>query len=325
MKNFCVNKSTITRIFSKEIWFNCISQWRDWLFGATLLTLLLAAVQFAIGWPTLLAPWRELSPWLLAWLFTLTAFSYGLRAIRIADYFRPQFAGKLIGLLRLTIFHNVANNLLPMRSGELVFPWLMRRYFGYEIIESAAALIWIRLFDLHFIILIAIVIFNLRQPSWVWWMLATIWIAGLTLLKFFNELHLLSQLRGAGRIRTLIRKAVQTAPNQLSLIARVYLWTALIWSLKFAAFVSLLRFFLPLDHWQLLTGVMGAELSSVLPFHGIAGSGSYELAAVSALMPLGIEPKLALAGAVNLHLFLLGSTLILGVLAFILNKPSLND
>jgi uncharacterized membrane protein YbhN (UPF0104 family) len=88
--------------------------------------------------------------------------------------------------------------------------------------------------------------------------------------------------------------------------------------------VSLLRFFLPLDIWQLLTGVMGAELSSVLPFHGIAGSGSYELAAVAALMPLGIEPKLALAGAVNLHLFLLGSTLMLGALAFLLKKPSLN-
>ncbi len=65
---------------------------------------------------------------------------------------------------------------------------------------------------------------------------------------------------------------------------------------------------------------MGAELSSVLPFHGIAGSGSYELAAVAALVPLGVDPKLALAGAVNLHLFLLGTTLILGGLAFLLPK-----
>jgi len=318
MKNSC-----IARIFSKEVWVNFIDQWRDWLLGAILLALLLAAVQFTIGWVALLTPWRELSPWLLAWLFTLTALSYGLRAVRIADYFRPKFAGQLKGVLRLTIFHNVANNLLPMRSGELVFPWLMRRYFGYEILDAAAALIWIRLFDLHFLALIAIVIFNLRQPSWIWWMLATIWVFGLTLLKSFNRLHRLPQLRGAGRIRMLIRQVLQTAPSQLSLITRVYLWTALIWSLKFAAFVSLLRFFLPLDIWQLLTGVMGAELSSVLPFHGIAGSGSYELAAVAALMPLGIEPKLALAGAVNLHLFLLGSTLILGALAFMLKKPSL--
>jgi glycosyltransferase 2 family protein len=68
---------------------------------------------------------------------------------------------------------------------------------------------------------------------------------------------------------------------------------------------------------------MGTELSSVLPFHGIAGSGSYELAAVAALVPLGVDPKLALAGAVNLHLFLLGSTLLLGALAFLLPRGAM--
>jgi predicted phage tail protein len=36
------------------------------------------------------------------------------------------------------------------------------------------------------------------------------------------------------------------------------------------------------------------------------------------LLPAGIEPTAALAGAVNLHLFLLGVTLILGTLAFLL-------
>jgi uncharacterized membrane protein YbhN (UPF0104 family) len=40
---------------------------------------------------------------------------------------------------------------------------------------------------------------------------------------------------------------------------------------------------------------MGAELSSVLPFHGIAGSGSYELAMVAALVPLGVSAEAAFA------------------------------
>jgi uncharacterized membrane protein YbhN (UPF0104 family) len=70
-----------------------------------------------------------------------------------------------------------------------------------------------------------------------------------------------------------------------------------------------------------MAGVMGAELSSILPIHGIAGSGSYEFAAVAALVPLGVNAKLALAGAVNLHLFLLGATVLLGALAFLLPKP----
>jgi uncharacterized membrane protein YbhN (UPF0104 family) len=98
----------------------------------------------------------------------------------------------------------------------------------------------------------------------------------------------------------------------------LYLWTAVSWSLKFVAFALILGHFLPLPIWQVILGVMGAELSSVLPFHGIAGSGSYELATVAALVPFGVEPADALSGAVNLHLFLLGSTLLLGLGALLI-------
>jgi hypothetical protein len=42
---------------------------------------------------------------------------------------------------------------------------------------------------------------------------------------------------------------------------------------------------------------------------------------VAALVPLGVNAKLALAGAVNLHLFLLGTTVLLGALGFLLPKP----
>jgi uncharacterized membrane protein YbhN (UPF0104 family) len=101
-------------------------------------------------------------------------------------------------------------------------------------------------------------------------------------------------------------------------VLRVYLWTALTWITKFLSLAAVLRHFLPIDLWQVMLGVMGAELSSVLPFHGIAGSGSYELAAVAALVPFGVEAAAALAGAVNLHLFLLGVTLVLGLLALLL-------
>jgi hypothetical protein len=39
------------------------------------------------------------------------------------------------------------------------------------------------------------------------------------------------------------------------------------------------------------------------------------------MVPLGVDAKEALAGAVNLHLFLLGSTLILGGMALLLPRP----
>lgn len=295
---------------------------RDWALGLSLLAALIAAVQAGVGWGPLLAPWRQLSPWLLAWLFLLTAMSYVLRAARVSDFFRPRFTGKFPVMLRLTMLHNTANNLMPMRTGELAFPWLMRRYFGHGYLDAAASLLWIRLLDLHFLALIGILILQLSTPSWAWWLAALLWLGALGGLAFLGAMGQSPLLAGAGRLRDILRRVLQTAPRNPWLIARIYAWTVLIWSLKFAAFTSLLKFFLPTDVWRLLAGVMGAELSSVLPFHGVAGSGSYELAAVAALVPLGIDPKLALSGAVNLHIFLLGSTLILGALAFLLPKTS---
>lgn len=299
---------------------------RDWAIGGALLAGLVIAVEWTVGWGPLLSPWRTLSPLLLLALFGLTALSYVLRAVRVYDYFGSRFRGCFPTVLRLSMLHNTANNLLPMRAGEMVFPWLMRRYFGHGFLDAAAALLWIRILDLHFLAVIGILILYLRDPSPIWWWAALLWLGGL--LLFLPLRGLVSKRSGqsgsglAAKLIRLVRRVLSAAPAQPGIIARVYLWTALTWTLKFTAFAVLLEHFLPLEFWRLLTGVMGAELSSVLPFHGIAGSGSYELAVVAALAPLGVDPKPALAGAVNLHLFLLGSTLVLGGFAFLLPKTT---
>ncbi|CRI66307.1 conserved membrane hypothetical protein [Thiocapsa sp. KS1] len=303
-----------------------IGRSRDWAMGGALLAALLIAVEWTVGWGPLLLPWRTLSPLLLLALFGLTALSYVLRAVRVYDYFGPRFRGCFPTVLRLSMLHNSANNLLPMRAGEMVFPWLMRRYFGHGFLDAAAALIWIRLLDLHFLVLIGILILYLREPSGVWWIAAGVWVAGLVLFVPLGRMaNATTGPRQPGiyaALRHLVRRLATAAPSDPAIIARVYLWTALTWTLKFTAFAVLLEHFLPVAFWRVLTGVMGAELSTVLPFHGIAGSGSYELAVVAALAPLGVDPKTALAGAVNLHLFLLGTTLVLGAIAFLLPKRS---
>ncbi|NCA71296.1 MAG: flippase-like domain-containing protein [Sphingobacteriia bacterium] len=302
---------------------------RDWIIGATLLLALVVAVWMTVGWGPLLAPWRELSPLLLAGLFALLALSYVLRALRVYDYLHPRLAGRFPALLRLTILHNTANNLMPMRTGELVFPWLMRRYFGHGFFDSAAALLWIRVLDLHFIVLIGLFIVALRHPAWIWWAAGGLWVAALALLVPFGRVLggvVAAPASGLiARARQLALRVLTAAPRDPLIIARVYLWTALTWILKFIAFAGVLQHFLPVELWRVMTGVMGAELSSVLPVHGIAGSGSYELAVVAALAPFGVDPKMALIGAVNLHLFVLGSTLLIGVLAVLLPRQSRHD
>jgi uncharacterized membrane protein YbhN (UPF0104 family) len=288
---------------------------RDWLIGGLLLAALVGGVSLTVGWGRLLAPWRELSATELLGLVALSAASYVLRGVRVYDYFYPLFKGRFTAVLRLSILHNTANNLLPMRAGEMVFPWLMGRYFGQAFGSSLASLIWIRVLDLHFMGLIGIFTLYLHRPSPVWPLAALLWLAILPLMGPFARLVQAARL---GRLGRLLDTLTRAAPDSAVRTARLYLWTGLSWSLKFVAFALVLQHFLPVDPWRVLIGVMGAELSSVLPFHGIAGSGSYELAAVAALVPFGVDPKAALAGAVNLHLFVLGVTLLLGMLGLLL-------
>ena len=291
-----------------------IGRTRDWIAGTILLAAVIVAVAFTVGWGRLLAPWRELTPIELLPPIGLTTLSYFLRGVRIHDYFRPKLDGSFLTVLRLSVLHTTANNLLPMRIGEMVFPWLMGRYFGHGFLGATASLVWIRLLDLHFLGLIGILILYLRDPVWYWP------LAGLAWLMLLPIVGLVCRLmpNGQGRLSKALRLVIEAAPPSTGRAMRIYLWTALTWITKFLAFALMLGFFLTAELWVILFGVMGAELSSVLPFHGIAGSGSYELAVMAALLPLGIEAETALAGAVNLHLFLLGVTLLIGAVAFLL-------
>jgi len=287
---------------------------RDWVIGGLLLVALVVGVALTIGWGALLAPWLALTPVELLLPLGLTALSYFLRGVRIHDYFRPNLDGRFLTVLRLSILHNTANNLLPMRAGEMVFPWLMGRYFGHGFLGATASLFWIRLLDLHFLGLIGIYILYLRDSSWVWPLAALAWLALAPMAGLAGRLAPI----GPGRIGKVLGLMTEAAPASAGRAIRIYLWTALTWISKFFAFALVLRYFLPVELWQVLVGVMGAELSSVLPFHGIAGSGSYELAVIAVLVPQGVSAEAALAGAVNLHLFLMGVTLILGALALLL-------
>lgn len=297
---------------------------RDWLIGATLLVGLFIAVDQGVGWTELLLPWRTLSPWLLIVAVLLTALSYLLRAVRAYDFFGDLTRGRFTTMLRLSVLHNTANNLLPMRTGEMLFPWLMRRYFGHGFLASGASLLWIRLLDMHVLGLAGVVVLWLRDPAWIWSIAALAWLGLLPATARLIE-YTLARPGGSGRLWRIARFVAAAGPARPRMIARLYLWTALCWLFKLVAFAVVLRHFVAVAFWQVLAGVLGAELSSVLPFHGIAGAGSYELATVAAMVPFGVGATEALAGAVNLHLFLLGTTLLLGLSALMIPTGPIAD
>lgn len=294
---------------------------RDWSIGGLILAGLVYWVQTRIGWATLLAPWGEMSPLQLLGLFGLALASYVVRAIRVYDYFHERLRGEFPAALRLTFLHNFANNLLPMRSGEAFFPLLMRRYFGLNMIDSTFSLLWIRGLDLHLLILIALMALGLRGQGGHWLMLMIVWLGSLLLVYPLRAPLLRWLAPRPGRWAGVPRRVLESLPTGQSAFLRIYLWTFLTWGTKFIAFVAVLLHFLPMPLHLAMMGVLGSELSSVLPIHGVAGSGSYELAMAAVLVPLGMGADAVIGAAVNLHLFLLGVTLLLAPLGLLIPRP----
>jgi uncharacterized membrane protein YbhN (UPF0104 family) len=285
-----------------------------WAVGIALLIGLFFLVHFSLGWETLLTPWKAVPPEALAAALVLVLGSYAVRSIRIHAYFHPTTSGRFLRVFRLVLLHNLFNNLLPMRSGEASFPILMAREFKVPFSRSIPGLVYFRVLDLHYVIFLGTAVLSLRQGTLVW--LLALLLAPLPYGIFRAQEWLRLRLaRREGRLSKVGREALEGLPTTPGLFWRTWLWTAVNWTVKLLVFAWILRAFTPMPFSYALLGSTTGELSSVLPFNGIAGAGTYEAGIMASLVPLGVEIGSALKGAVNLHLFVLGASILAGVLA----------
>jgi hypothetical protein len=217
--------------------------------------------------------------------------------------------------------HTFSNNMFPVRSGELAFPVLMQRLFQVPPAVSVPRLLWFRAQD--GLLLAASAGCVLIWPRWgpapailslaVW--------AALPALAPVVRHPLTRRLEQHPRrpMRVLLRM-VEGIPADQSMIYATLAWTAVNWALKLVAFAWFLGVVAGLDPYTALLGSIGGELSSVLPLHGVAGAGTYEAGVLVVLTPLHVALAEALPAAVNLHLFILGASM-LGLLPALLPLP----
>lgn len=288
---------------SGQVWQLAIS----WL----VLILFAVGIEYWIGWKTVLEPWMAFS-WMQGLVaLALLVLSYALRAWRMYDYF-PQFlTGKWLQTWRLMLIHNALNNLLPARTGEVSFPILMKRYFAVGYAHSMSALLWFRALDLHAILAFAIfplmISTRLRALAWP---LLFVWMS-LPVLAYLLRNRIEVHLAGKdGKFSELMQKAMYGLPDSWGAFWRSWAMTWANWIVKLVTLAWLLGQFVPDVNWNLLlTSVVTGELTSVLPIHAPGGFGTYEAGVVAPLSRLA-DMKLATTAAVNLHLFVLGSSLV---------------
>ena len=284
------------------------------LAGVAIAALFIGGVERVVGWGPLLAPWAEMSWPALAGALLLTFFSYALRAARMYDYFHAEMRGAFGLTFKLVLQHNLLNNFLPMRAGEISFPVLARRYFQIPPIKTVPVLFWFRLLDLHTLALFALLGLGGRfMPLWLVALAGVLWLL-LPPLFFLSHRRLQRWSRGKGEagFYKLLHKALSGLPQSAGEFWRSWGWTLLNWAVKLAVFGWLLAAFVTLPVTALITGVIGGDLTSVLPIHGVAGMGTYEAGVVMGAAFSGVTVEALLQGAVNLHLFVLGASLLGG-------------
>jgi len=292
-----------------------------YVFGTLILLAFAIFVEYFIGWVKLLTPWKDLDTLPLVTAVTLVFVTYALRALRIYDFFRPEMKGRFTLCLRLSLQHNMLNNLLPMRTGEISFPVLMSRYFSIPAVRSVPALLWFRLLDLHTLVVLALLVAGKDfLPLWAVVVGTLLWLSlpWLAFRLYRPWLKVISDHQG--KVWSILRMILESLPQDHKKFWRSWMWTVLNWVIKLAVFAWVLMLFSDTSFVAAWLGATAGDLTSVLPIHGIAGAGTFEAGVVAGLMPFGINATDALTAAINLHLFLLSCTVISGILSRALPK-----
>lgn len=288
-----------------------------WFIATTLFLALAIGVELTIGWRSILEDWQTLSITNLLFLTLLTFISYLLRAERVFNYFASESHSR-VSYIKISFLHNALNNFLPMRLGEAAFPLLMKREFSESMLTTSAGLLVIRLMDLHALLLLASFALFSVTP-----LLGGIACTALILLPLLMRAGGESLIRlFPNKIKNLLNKVEHLWPKDYRLLGKTYLITLLIWIVKLVALILILMSFLNIDFFNGALAVILADISGVLPIHGLAGSGTYEAAMLAALYPMGFETIEAVKAAINVHIYLLGASLLSVPIALLLPSPS---
>ena len=259
---------------------------------------------------------QQVSP--SAWCLVLTGLliSYGLRAWRIRCEFAEVGGMNFVLALRIVLAHTALVHIMPMRSGELGFPWLMRRVLNVAWLDAAASLLWLRMQDAMVLAVLAIWFWpSVALPERL--MASLLLCAGIGLALFWMRKYRLRLETQTGLLARLSMALARRSQNQ----RQSWLICGLNWTLKLGLQAWLLAQLLQ-QSWSVgWAGALGAELSALSPVQALGGFGSYEAGSAAALRWHGVSWELGLQAGLALHLVMLTCALGFGLLAWWLPKP----
>jgi len=306
----------------------------------SILTIVLLVFLFSQINPTdILVTLSQLSFRTFAVTFGLYSTSLILRSYRFHILLEKSLPLKK--LTPIIAVHNMINNIMPLRSGELSYLYMLKKN-DIRVPKSLATLITARIFD--FIVILSFFIISTLFVESFSYLVNTllalvsvvfilVLVGVLSLLKFgekfitlirrifrkFNvektekgEFILRKMHEGLGSFRSIHTKRILT---------QTFLLTVLIWSLQYSIMYLLaISFGIDLNFFAIIVIASLPIFAYILPIQGIAGLGTTEALWAGGVIFLGVSKELAISSGFAIHIIQIVFFLSIGLIGTLILK-----
>jgi uncharacterized protein (TIRG00374 family) len=242
-------------------------------------------------------------------------------------------------MLAIASVHNFLLRLLPMRTGDLSYAFLVRRAGTAGLGESLLSLLLLRALDATTVVVVFTASLALDQGVYLGdrtvgiVVAAAAGIAGLVVVftlgrilrRFLDLARACCRWVGLDR-RPGIQRAMEKVEKSVDSFAEIKTGVVLmaagaslvLWLLTFAAFFVIMRgFSMPVGATQTVLGSTAAVVTGFLPIGGIGSFGTLEAGWALGFVLVGLEQEKAVASGFGVSLTTFGYAALLGLLGWI--------
>jgi uncharacterized protein (TIRG00374 family) len=269
--------------------------------------------------------------------FILYLCTYFFRALRF--YIILNNKVNLKDLFSIVSVHNMANNILPARTGEISYVYLSKKLHEIPVGEGVASLMVARVFDLITISLLFFIsiIFIRDLPDLgikiiglIIGLLAFVLLLFLALFSFgarFVDIirrvaNGITVLRFSF-VQYLLRKGDETVQSfklmkSKKLFGYVFVTSIAVWCSQYSMLCILANAMgIALTLWCMIFALTFVFFTTILPIQTIGGFGIIESGWAFGFIIMGVSKNEAIASGFSIHIILLIFALVIGVLGFI--------
>lgn len=290
-----------------------------------------------VNWHHIAALSRSANWWLLS---TIVPFYLVLYVVRAERFILLAPGTPFSVMFCITAIHNFMLRVLPMRTGELSYAFLVRRAGTSGLGESLLGLFLLRLLDATAVVLIFVAALAIdrttyRDDSQLALLIAGgVAVVGMLTVLFFRQLLALGFVIFAGTLKLLgltRYQRVSSVVEKLGTLIRSYTrltlrlilaqaaLTLVVWMFNFVIVFAIMRgFSVKVSFVQAVLGGTGATVTGFLPVGGVGSFGALEAGWAVGFVLVGLAKPLAVATGFGFSLVTFAGAAVLALASWVL-------